>query len=119
MEPDRPAGERQVGPGSPGTGGLGPETALPSVGARVLAFGAVLVGGACGGFIGHAFGELGGFGPLATGLLLFGGGIVGAGGVAVIAVLTLRAIGEWNSIRAAGPDAVQAARDARARRPRS
>jgi hypothetical protein len=77
-------------------------SALPPVGARVLAFLSVLVGGLAGGFIGYAFGDLGGFGDLATGLLLVAGALLGAGGVAVVAVLTLRALGEWETIRRSG-----------------
>jgi len=97
----------------------GPQTALPSVPARVLAFASVLLGGALGGFIGHAFGELGGFGSTATGVLTLLVGLGSAGGVAVIAVLTLRALGEWRTIREQGPEAVRAARAARSGRARS
>jgi hypothetical protein len=77
-------------------------SALPPVGARVLAFLSVLVGGLAGGFIGYAFGDLGGFSDVATGLLLVAGALLGAGGVAVVAVLTLRALGEWETIRRSG-----------------
>ncbi len=77
----------------------GPESALPPVGARILAFVAVLVGGVAGGTIGYAFGDLGGSSTLVTGLLLLGGAVLAAGGVAVVAVLTLRALGEWETIR--------------------
>lgn len=97
----------------------GPATALPSVMARVLAFVCVLVGGAAGGFIGYAFGSLGGFGSVATGILTLLVGLGCAGGVAVIAVLTLRALGEWNTIREQGPEAVRAAKAARSGRARS
>lgn len=79
--------------------GTDPESALPSVLARALAFGAILVGGAAGGLIGYAFADLGGFGGAAVGLVTFLGAVVGAGGVAVVAVLTLRALGEWETIR--------------------
>lgn len=89
-----------------------PESALPSVTARVLAFVSVLVGGAAGGFIGYAFCELGGFSGFSMGLITFLSALVGAGGVAVVAVLTLRALGEWETIRH-DPDAVAAARRAR------
>lgn len=90
-----------------------PDTALPPRAARLLAFLAVLVGGAAGGFIGHAFGSLGGFGAFATGLITLVVGLGAAGGVAVVAVLTLRALGEWQTIRDSGPAAVRAARASR------
>jgi hypothetical protein len=76
-----------------------PESQLPSVLARVLAFVSVVVGGAAGGLIGYAFAELGGFGGAATGLVTLVCALGGAGGVAVVAVLTLRAFGEWTTIR--------------------
>jgi hypothetical protein len=76
-----------------------PDTALPSVLARVLAFGSIFVGAAAGGMIGYAFAELGRFGGGAVGLITFLSMLVGAAGVAVVAVLTLRAFGEWDTIR--------------------
>jgi len=97
----------------------GPATALPSVTARVLAFLSVLVAGAAGGFIGYAFGSLGGFGSVATGILTLLVGLGCAAGVAVIAVLTLRALGEWKTVRDQGPQAVRAAKAARTGRARS
>jgi hypothetical protein len=81
----------------------GPDSALPSVGARVGAFVAIFVGGAAGALIGVSFAQLQcgkGSCDLSRGLWLWGGSIVGALGVAVVATLTLRALGEWNSIRA-------------------
>jgi hypothetical protein len=81
----------------------GPDSALPSVGARVGAFVAIFVGGAAGALIGVSFAELQcskGSCDLSRGLWLWGGSIVGALGVAIVATLTLRALGEWNSIRA-------------------
>jgi hypothetical protein len=81
-------------------GGVDP--ALPSVGARVLAFAAILVGGLCGGFIGYAFVDLQCTGECGTasaiGALV--GGLGAAIGVAVVAVLALRAMGEWKTIQA-------------------
>lgn len=73
----------------------GPESELPSVGARVLAFLAILAGGA----IGYAFADLGGFEGFGAGAVTLLAALVGAGGVAVVAVLTLRAHGEWRTIR--------------------
>lgn len=76
-------------------------TSLPSRGARVLAFVAILLGGLCGGLIGYGFTDLqctdsctglaGGAGLL--------GAVIGAGGVGVVAVLALRAMGEWRTIQ--------------------
>lgn len=80
-------------------GASGPETALPPLWTRVAAFTSILLGGAAGGLIGAAFGHLGSFGPLATGFITLVCGLGFAGGVAVVAVLTLRALGEWNTIR--------------------
>lgn len=76
-----------------------PESALPSVTARVLAFASILVGGAAGGLIGWAFADLGGYEGVGAGIVTFLGAVVAAGGVAVVAVLTLRALGEWETIR--------------------
>lgn len=78
----------------------GPDSALPPVGARVLAFVAILVGGACGGVIGAAVVNVQCAGDCTTPSSLAGllGAIVGALGVAVVAVLALRAMGEWRTI---------------------
>ena len=72
-------------------------TALPSTGARVLAFVAILVGGLCGGLIGYGFADLQCTGDCtslagAAGLL---GAAIGAIGVGIVAILALRAMGEW------------------------
>jgi hypothetical protein len=75
-------------------------SALPSVRARILAFGAIVVAGVCGGLIGTSYVNIQCHGNCSTPAGL--GGIFGAGvaaaGVAVIAVLTLRAMGEWSRI---------------------
>ena len=98
-------------------------TALPSRGARVLAFLAIVVGGLCGGLIGWSVTGLqcgGGDTTIvlgvpassttttsvpdgsdddgcttwsATGALV--GALAGAGGTGVVSVLVLRAMGEW------------------------
>lgn len=80
-----------------------PFTALPSTGARVLAFSAIIVAG--------LFGALTGYGVVAVqcrhncalpeGLALFAGAVLAAGGVAIVAVLVLRAMGEWQRSAAA------------------
>ena len=72
-------------------------TALPSTGARVLAFVAILVGGLCGGLIGYGFADLQCTDSCAmvagvSGLI---GAAVGAVGVGIVSVLALRAMGEW------------------------
>jgi len=72
-------------------------SALPSTAARALAFVAILVGGLCGALIGSSFVGLQCRGDCATakGLAAVIGALIAAGGVAVVAVLTLRAMGEW------------------------
>jgi hypothetical protein len=75
-------------------------SALPSTGARALAFLSILVAGLCGGLIGDAFVDLQCTGDCGTaravGALI--GALAGAGGVAVVAILVLRAMTEWRSI---------------------
>lgn len=88
--------------------------ALPPVGARVLAFVAILVGGLCGGLIGWSVTELlcgperpargervelvadedDGCGTW-SGVGGLVGAVVGAGGTGIVAVLVLRAMAEW------------------------
>ena len=84
-------------------------SALPSTTARLLAFVAIVVGGVCGAVIGWSVADLQ-CGPperpgaeqaadddcgTVMGLGAVGGAVVGAGGVAVVAVLVLRAMAEW------------------------
>lgn len=77
-----------------------PLSAIPTPLARALAFGAVLVGGLCGGLIGYGLvsvqcsGDCG-F-PLGLGILA--GAVVCAIGMSIVAVLVLRAVGEWREI---------------------
>lgn len=78
----------------------GPLSALPSPLARAVAFIGVLAGGLAGGFIGHALVDIQCAGECAAakgwGLLI---GAVGAAlGMAVVAVLGLRAMGEWSEV---------------------
>lgn len=79
----------------------GVTSALPSRGARILAFAAIVLAGACGGLIGYAVTDLQCEGDCTVPAGL--GGIIGAAlaaaGVAVVAVLALRAMGEWHTIR--------------------
>jgi hypothetical protein len=75
-------------------------SALPPAGARILAFIAILVGGACGGLIGYGFTDLqctGDCTVLAGGVGVVGA-IIGAVGVGVVAILALRAMGEWRPV---------------------
>lgn len=76
-------------------------SALPPRGARFLAFAAILVGGMCGGLIGFSVTRLQCVGDCATNKSVGGlvGAVVGAAGVAVVAVLALRAMGEWKTIQ--------------------
>jgi hypothetical protein len=77
------------------------ESAAPPVVARVLALLAILVGGASGGFIGWAVVDVQCTGDCgtATAIGAVAGAIVAAIGVAVVAVLVLRAMGEWKTIQ--------------------
>jgi hypothetical protein len=70
--------------------------------ARALAFAAILVAGAMGALIGYGFVDVQCRSNCATpnGIGAVVGGLFFAGGVAVVAVLTLRAMGDWKRIRA-------------------
>lgn len=76
-------------------------SAIPSTRARALAFAAILMAGVCGGLIGASLVNIQCTGDCATGsgLAALVGAVVGAGGVAVVAVLVLRAMGEWRTIK--------------------
>ena len=77
-----------------------PLSALPSPAARVLAFVAILFGGAAGGVIGYTLVDLQCDGDCAVplGLGAFFGSVSAAIGMSVVAVLVLRALGEWREI---------------------
>jgi hypothetical protein len=74
-------------------------SALPSVGARVVAFVAIVLAGLCGLLIGRALVEVQCTGSCGTasGIGAVVGAVLAAGGVAVIAVLVLRAMSEWRA----------------------
>ena len=74
-------------------------TALPTSGARAIAFVAILVGGLCGFLIGRALVLLqcSGSCQVPAGIGGLGGAVLAAAGVAVVAVLVLRATGEWRA----------------------
>ncbi|MBM3805716.1 MAG: hypothetical protein FJW19_03600 [Actinobacteria bacterium] len=77
-----------------------PLSALPSVLARVIAFGSVLIAGIAGALIGFTLVDLQCEGacdvPGAIGLVT--GAVTGALGMGVVAVLALRAVGEWKEL---------------------
>lgn len=75
-------------------------SALPSTGARVLAFSAILIAGLCGGLIGYAIIDLQCEGDctVAAGVGGLVGAVVFAVGVGIVAVLALRAMGEWRQL---------------------
>lgn len=75
-------------------------SALPSVGVRIAAFAAICLSGLAGALIGYSLialqceGDCG----VAKGLGLFIGALTAAIGMAVVAVLVMRALGEWREI---------------------
>jgi hypothetical protein len=75
-------------------------SALPSVAARAIAFVTILLGGLAGGLIGFALVDIqcDGDCDLERGVGLLIGAIVCAGGMAIVSVLALRAMGEWREI---------------------
>ena len=76
-------------------------SALPSPRARAVAFGAITIGGIIGGLIGMLFVDLQCEGNCSTakGLGFLGGAVVAAIGTAVVAVLAMRAMSEWRTLR--------------------
>jgi len=76
-----------------------PLSALPSPAARVAAFAAILLGGVAGA-LSYTLVDLQCTGsceaPKGIGLLV--GALIAAGGMSVVAVLVLRAVGEWRQI---------------------
>ena len=77
-----------------------PLSALPSPAARAAAFVAILLGGLAGGLIGYTLVELQCTGECAwqRGLGALIGAVLAAGGMSIVAVLVLRAVGEWREI---------------------
>jgi len=75
-------------------------SALPSVFARALAFSAVIIASICGGLMGFALGRL----QWPEGeqlwvlLVSFASSISASIGVAIVAVLVLRAMAEWSDV---------------------
>jgi hypothetical protein len=77
--------------------GQRPLSALPSPLARVLGFAAIVLGGLAGGVIGWAFVAIQSDNEVGQALGAAVGAIAAAAGTAVIAVLVLRAMGEWRA----------------------
>ena len=77
-----------------------PLSALPPPKARVAAFVAILLGGLAGGLIGYTLVKLQCHGTCATqrGIGALVGAIITALGMSIVAVLVLRALGEWKEI---------------------
>jgi hypothetical protein len=77
-----------------------PLSALPSPMARAVAFAGILLGGLAGALIGYALiaiqceGSCG----IQKGLGILFGALISAAGMAIVAVLALRAMGEWREI---------------------
>ncbi|MFT3854877.1 MAG: hypothetical protein QM733_19390 [Ilumatobacteraceae bacterium] len=84
----------------PASDGDRPLSALPSPAARAMAFVAILVGGFAGGLIGYTLVELqcDGDCDVALGVGALTGSVLTAAGMAVVAVLVLRALGEWRQL---------------------
>ena len=78
-----------------------PLSALPSPISRIIAFVAVLVAGLAGGLIGYALVDIqcSGDCTVPTGIGLFLGASLTAFGMGVVAVLVLRALGEWRELQ--------------------
>ena len=78
-----------------------PLSALPSPAARVAAFVAICLAGVAGALIGYSLVELQCEGdcalPLGLGILT--GAVAAAAGMSVVAVLVLRALGEWRELQ--------------------
>ena len=75
-------------------------SALPSVGARVIAFIGILIAGFAGALIGYSLIDLQCQGscyvPNSIGLV--SGAVISAAGMSVVVVLVLRAVGEWREL---------------------
>lgn len=78
-----------------------PLSALPSPVARGIAFAAICLAGVAGALIGYSLVELQCDGDCAVplGLGILGGAIAAAVGMAIVAVLVLRALGEWRELQ--------------------
>jgi hypothetical protein len=77
-----------------------PLSALPSTRARVIAFVGILVSGIAGAAMGYLIVDVQCSGSCAVpnGIGMLTGALIGALGMSVVAVLALRAIGEWREL---------------------
>jgi len=77
-----------------------PLSALPSPRARLVGFISILAGGLAGGLLRFALVDIqaDGDSSVLRGLGIFSGSVIAAGGTAIIAVLVLRALGEWKAL---------------------
>lgn len=92
---------------------------LPSPLARLIGFGAILLAGAAGGFIGYAVTELQCTGECTvnTGIGGLVGAVIAAVGVGIVVQLALKAMHEWRTVQArGGPEAERQRQRARERR---
>ena len=78
-----------------------PLSALPSPGVRIAAFVAICLGGLAGAVIGNSLVELqcDGDCALPLGIGIFVGAVMAAGGMSIVAVLVMRAMGEWHDLQ--------------------
>lgn len=85
-----------------------PLSALPSPVARAAAFAAICLGGLAGGLIGYSLVRIQCDGncavPLGLGMLT--GSVAAATGMSIVAVLVLRAVGEWRELQDRADDTV-------------
>jgi len=78
-----------------------PLSALPPRGARIAAFCSIVFGGLTGGLIGFALVDLqcSGACDVPKGIGVFVGATITAAGMGIVAVLVLRASGEWKELQ--------------------
>lgn len=76
-------------------------SALPSPAARATAFAGIVFAGVAGALIGYSLVRIQCTGScgLPLGLGILAGAVAAAGGMSVVAVLVLRAVGEWREIQ--------------------
>ena len=77
-----------------------PLSALPSIRARIIAFVGVCIAGLAGASIGYSLVDVQCSGSCAVpnGIGMLIGSLIGAAGMSVVAVLVLRALGEWREL---------------------
>lgn len=77
-----------------------PLSALPSIRARVIAFVGICVAGLAGASIGYSMVgvQCSGSCAVPNGIGMLIGSLTGAAGMSVVAVLVLRALGEWREL---------------------